>query len=211
MTPGELPRVHVVTDDSTLARDDFPQVAEAVMEAGAGRIALHVRGPHTAGRVVYDIVDRLHPVADGAGSLLVVNDRVDVALALDVRAVHLGTRSLGPGLVRRLLGQDGRIGCSTHGADAVTEAASAGADWVFLGNVFATASHPDREGLGLEVLEEAMTAVQRVPLLAIGGVDVDRVAEVRARGAHGVAVLGGVWGAASPVDAVTDYISALGG
>lgn len=204
-----IPRLHVVTDDSVLARGDFPEVAGEVMDAGGGRLAFHVRGPHTTGRKVYHIVDRLRPVADGAGTLLVVNDRVDVALALDVRVVHLGARSLGPGPVRRLLGRDRRIGCSTHGLEAAAGAASAAVDYLFLGNVYATASHPGRKGIGPGVLAEVAEAVGQVPLLAIGGVGVDRVAEVRARGAHGVAVLSGVWHAASPADAVTDYISAL--
>ncbi len=208
---NDLPRLHVVTDDPVLARDDFLGMARTVMEAGAGRLALHVRGPHTEGRTVYEIVERLRPTAADTGALLVVNDRVDVALALGVRAVHLGTRSLAPGPVRRLLGSDGRIGLSCHGVDAVAEAASGDGDYVFLGNVFATASHPDREGLGLDVLTDAVAGARPFPVLAIGGVQVGRVAEVRSRGAHGVAVLGGVWGAGSPADAVTDYISALGG
>jgi thiamine-phosphate pyrophosphorylase len=207
--PGDIPRLHVVTD-AILARADFPRVAAAVTRAGAGRLALHVRGPHTTGRAVYDIVDRLRPVADDVGASLVVNDRVDVALALDVRAVHLGTRSLAPEAVRRLLGPDGLIGCSTHGVDAVAVAASAGVDYVFLGNVFDTASHPEREGLGAEVLADAVVVADAAPVLAIGGIDVRRAAELRQAGAYGVAVLRGVWDAGSPADAVTDYISALG-
>lgn len=205
----DIPRLHVVTDDSVLARDDLPRTAGVVMEAGAGLLALHVRGPHTRGRAVYDIAAGLGPVAAEAGSVLVVNDRVDVALALGLGAVHLGRRSLEPVEARRLLGPEGLIGRSSHGVADAAEVASAGADYVFLGNVFGTASHPDRAALGLAALADAVAAAEPVPVLAIGGVDIHRVAEVRANGAHGVAVLRGVWDADSPADAVTDYISAL--
>lgn len=211
MTAAERgpPRLHVVTDDAILTRPDFLQTAEAVMDVGREAVALHVRGPHTSGAAVYEIVTALRPFARRAGSELVVNDRVDVALATDLGVVHLGSRSLAVAVVRRLLGEGARIGASAHGVRGVQACRVEGADLVLLGNVYETASHPGRPALGEEVLREAVGRAGDVPVLAIGGVDVRRVERLTACGAYGVAVVSGVWCAPDPAGAVSEYISAL--
>ncbi|MDX1494426.1 MAG: thiamine phosphate synthase [Longimicrobiales bacterium] len=203
-----IPRLHVVTDDEVLGRPDFPEMAAAVVDAGGEEVALHVRGPHTAGRTVYTMVTALREAASAAGALLVVNDRIDVALATGLGAVHLGARSLAPAEARRLLGDDVLIGRSIHDEEA---AVAARADWLFFGHVFATPSHPGTPGRGPEALARAVGAAAGVPVVAIGGVDPSRVSEVTAKGAYGVAALRGVWDASDPAGAVRDYISALGG
>ena len=209
--PLQVPRFHVVTDDAILADADFCEAAREVLEAGGSALALHVRGPRTTGRAVHGIVEELAPVAVDAGALLVVNDRVDIALAVGGVGAHLGARSLETSRVRRLVGQDVPLGRSVHSVDEAAAEADAGADYLLFGNVWSTPSHPDREGVGVQTLLRAVEAAGRVPVLAIGGVTPDRAAEVRQRAAAGVAVMRGVWGRAAPGNAVTEYISALGG
>jgi thiazole tautomerase (transcriptional regulator TenI) len=142
----------------------------------------------------------------------VINDRVDVALAGGASAVQLGARSLPVAAVRRMM-PGARIGYSAHDAAEVGAAAAAGTDWLLVGTIYPSASHPGGAAGGVALLDAALAAVQdagaAVPVLAIGGVTPARVAELSAVGAHGVAVLGGVWHAADPTAAAQAYIVAI--
>jgi len=204
---SEIPRLHVVTDDAVLRRPDFQREAAEILDEGGGAIAFHVRGPGCTGAEVYAAAQALASHARASGALLLVNDRVDVAVAAGLHGVHLGQRSLPPRVARRLLGEDAAVGVSTHSASEVTEAARGGADYVFAGAIFKTESHPDGRCRGLEALAEL--GDDAPPVVAIGGVEVDRVRDVLAAGAHGVAVISGVWGAPHPRDAVIRYLHAL--
>ena len=207
----EVPRVHVITDDAILAGAGFPDTARVVMEAGGGGLAFHVRGPRTSGRTLHRTVEALAAVADATEALLVVNDRVDVALAVGGVGVHLGGRSLETGRVRRLVGEQVPVGRSVHGVEEAAGASGAGADYLFFGNVWPTPSHPERQGTGLEALARSAEAARPVPVLAIGGVTAARAGQAQRKGAGGVAVMRGVWGHPDPARAVTEYISALDG
>jgi len=205
---ASIPRLHVTTDDRILGSSDFFAAASSVCAAGSGRIAFHVRGPHTSGRTVYRLVRDLTPVARSSGTLLVVNDRIDVALAEGVEAVHLGDRSLDVRQARDLLGDSVLIGRSVHAVEEADEL-EGDADYLFFGNVHATESHPGMEEQGERRL--TLAAARATPVLGIGGVTVERVPSLLSAGAYGVAVLGGVWDAPDPSAAVKQYISALGG
>ncbi|GMR12355.1 MAG: thiamine phosphate synthase [Gemmatimonadota bacterium] len=201
-------RLHLVTNDEVLARPDFVAVASEVMKAGGVSTALHVRGPGTRGSDLYRIVRDLACAVEDSKASLVVNDRIDVALALGLEWVHLGQRSLPPAIARDLLGTQGTVGVSVHDVAEARKAVAGGADYLTVGTMFATSSHPERTPLGPTLLE----AVQRttsLPLVAIGGITPDRVEAAVASGALGVAVLGGVWGGERPEQAVGVYLAAL--
>lgn len=202
-----LPRLHLVTSDEVLAAPGFLARVLALLDAHGAAVALHVRGHGHTGRALHDAVDPLARRGDATGSLVLVNDRLDVALTAGAHGAQLGRRSLPLAAARPLLGGDARIGYSAHAAGEAAEAARAGADFVVLGPVYATATHPGRQGAGPGLLSAA--AALGVPVLAIGGITPERVAEVMAAGAHGVAVLSGVWGAAEPVAAAGRYLDAL--
>jgi len=204
---SDIPRLHLVTDDAVLHRPDFQSVAAEVLEAGGERLAFHVRGPGCTGSRIHDMAEALAPMAESSGSRLLVNDRVDVALALGLHGVHLPQHSLPAGVARGLLGSDALIGVSTHDCSEVDEAAEGGADYVFVGAIFETASHPGAEARGLDAVTDAVEV--GLPVIAIGGVAGTNMADVLAAGAAGVAVIGGVWGAPHPRDAVIRYLDAL--
>jgi thiamine-phosphate diphosphorylase len=201
------PVLHAVTDDAILAADGFAARADAVLEAGGAAVALHLRGPETGGRALFDAAARLRPVAARHGALLIVNDRVDVALAAGADGVQLGRRSLAVADARRLLGDGPRIGVSVHAAGEALAVAGLAA-WVLAGTVWPSASHPGRAPSGTGVL--AAIAATGPPTVAIGGVTPGRVAEARAAGAAGIAVRGGIWAAADPAAAVRAYLDAWG-
>jgi thiamine-phosphate diphosphorylase len=203
-----VPRFHVVTDDHVLSDSGFLSRAAEVLEEGGAAVCLHLRGPATSGHHFYDLALHLKTVAEAAGAHLIVNDRVDVAMAVGLNAVHLGRRSLSVSETRRLVPLSS-IGASCHDAVEVSSAREADASWIILGNIFETASHPERPGLGLHALQEFVVLADYVPVIAIGGVTIERVPGVLASGAWGVAVMSGVWGAESPSKASSEYISML--
>lgn len=210
-----IPRLHLVTDDEVLERPDFPRQAEAVLacvaESGVSEdrapgVALHLRGPRSSGAHLFHLASLLLPRAREAGVLLLVNDRVDVALTAGADGVHLGTRSLPPSVARGLLPRGALVGASVHGADEVRALASSPPDFLFVGALYPTASHPGQSPGGVERLHEVAAAAGGIPLLAIGGITPERVAEVRAAGAHGVAVLGAVWSREDPVEGLRGFL-----
>lgn len=203
-----IPRLHAVTDDRVLRRPGFVALAQDVLRAGGRRIALHVRGPGLDGARVFERARSLRPAARAAGAGLLVNDRVDVALVLELSGAHLGERSLPVADARRLLAPTALVGASVHGVEAAREAEVGGADYLVAGTIFRTASHPGRAPAGPDRVREVRSAVD-VPLLAIGGVTPERVSEVLGAGADGVAALSGIWDAAEPAGAVGSYLDAL--
>jgi thiamine-phosphate pyrophosphorylase len=209
--PPSLARLHVVTDSDVLAGSDFRDRAAALLRAGRGRVALHVRGPATTGRALHEHVVALMPVARASGARLFVNDRVDVALVTDDVGVHLGARSLPVGEARAVIGPGRTVGASVHDAGEAERAASEGANFAFVGNVFATASHPGRAGMGSTELARICASIPGLPVIAIGGVRPEHVPALIAAGAHGVAVLGGVWTRSDVRAALEEYLVALPG
>jgi thiamine-phosphate pyrophosphorylase len=206
---GSNLRLHVVTDDDTLAREDFLRVASALLEAGSEALALHVRGPRTSGRRIHEIADMLAPAAEASRATLMVNDRVDVALAIESVGVHLGRRSLPLDVVRGLLGPERLVGVSCHSVESVRDAVSSGATYVLAGHVFQTPSHPGEQGRGVGWLADAVAAAGETPVAAIGGVRQKDLAAIRATGALGVALLRGVWNSPDPAMAAVEYIHGL--
>ena len=203
-----LARLHVVTDDAVLADPGFRAAAIALLEAHGEDVALPLRSPAGHVRTLMAEAEALAGPAQAHGGQLVVNDRPDVALAAGAHAVQLGRRSIPVRAARALLGADAVIGYSAHGAAEAASAAESGADYVVIGTIWETASHPGREGAGLDRVRETVAATD-VPVLAIGGVTPARARAAVEAGARGVAVIRGVWSAARPIEAVAEYLGAM--
>lgn len=200
-----LPRLHLVTDDAVLHDPSFATAAEGVLAVCGPDLALHVRGPCTAGAELHAIAQRLSGAALRAGAWLLVNDRVDIAMAMRANGVQLGVRSLAVADARALLGTHAAIGYSAHSPAEAAEAAALGASWIIAGSVWETSSHPGRAPAGAGMLAECVSRCS-APVIAIGGVTPSRLEEVHAAGAWGGAVLGGVWHAAQPAEAARGYV-----
>ncbi|MEO8635325.1 MAG: thiamine phosphate synthase [Gemmatimonadales bacterium] len=190
-----LPRLHAVTDAAVLALEDFPVRAAAIAAAGPA-VALHARDRRATGAELTAVTARLQALARPPGAAVFVNARADLALALDTQGLQLGSDDLTPADVRRACGArwNGWIGASVH---SVVEALAAmEADFLLVGNIYETASHPGRPGCGLGLLRE-IVALGR-PVIGIGGVTADRAGEVCDAGAWGVATISATWHAADP-------------
>lgn len=201
-----VPVVHAVTNDEVVVREDFIDVACAVMQVLGQRGALHLRAGRLAAARFQALAEGLAAAQALTGGWLVVNDRVDVALSTGARGVQLTSRSLTAVDARRIA-PDMAIGASVHDLDEGRAAAAAGADWLVAGHVFATATHPGAPARGVSWVHSLVRATT-VPVIAIGGVRTDHAAELRRVGVHGVAVIRGIWDAPNAERAASDYLSA---
>ena len=207
---ARVPVVHAVTTDAIVLAPDFPGHAAGVMRALGGRGALHLRAPHATARRLHELAAALAAEAGATGCLLVVNDRLDVALAGGARGVQLTGRSMAPADARAAAARCGAalaIGASVHDLAEARAAADAGADWVVAGHVFPTPSHAGAPGRGLVFLRAVVAAVS-CPVIGIGGVLPRHLPLLRAAGAHGAAVIRGIWDAEHPERAAGDYLTA---
>jgi thiamine-phosphate diphosphorylase len=202
-----LPPLHIVTNDAVLASAAFAAAADILACCGP-RVALHLRGHATPASRLFQHGEQLAAAALRSGSCLLVNDRVDVAMAVRADGVQLGVRSLAVRDVRMLLGAGARIGYSAHGALEAEHAGLDGADFVLLGTIYPSPSHAGMGSVGVEAIPGS-AARAGVPIVAIGGITPGRVPYVVAAGAYGVAVLAGVWDAPDPAAAAADYLAAL--
>jgi thiamine-phosphate pyrophosphorylase len=140
---------------------------------------------------------------------LIINDRVDLAMALNLDGVHLRSDSLPPVPVRRLIGPRRLIGVSTHSVEDVRRANQSGADYIVFGPIFETPSKRSfGPPLGLHLLTDACSQ-SSIPVLAIGGITCERARDVRRAGAHGVAVIGALLTRDDIGEAVREFAHAL--
>ena len=206
-----LPLVHAVTDDDVLARPDALERMRAVMRVLGPRGALHLRGPRTSTARQFSLAVPLAAEQTRGGAWLVINDRVDLALATAARAAQLTSRSLSMRQARTLApAAHLKLGASVHDPNEANFACKDGADWLVAGHVFATPSHPGTPGRGLGLIRDVLAVAKegRVPVVAIGGILPEHVAMLRDAGAYGVAVIRGIWGADDAALAAGRYLSA---
>ncbi|HET8630551.1 MAG TPA: thiamine phosphate synthase [Thermomicrobiales bacterium] len=188
-----VPRLHLVTNRRLCGGR---ALADVVAEAAAGGLgAVQLREKDLPGGA---LLAEARALARALGpTLLIVNDRADVALAAGAAGVHLPEDGLPVAAVRALAGPATLIGRSVHSVAGARAAEADGADYVVLGTVFATASKPGGEPGGLDLVRAAADAV-RIPVIAIGGIDGRNAASVVGAGAYGVAVMSAILQAAAP-------------
>lgn len=170
----------------------------ARIAAGNGATIIQYRNKHASTRVMVEEARAIRAALDGTGVPLVINDRVDVALASGAAGVHLGRDDIEAGTARRLLGPDAVIGLTVKNAADAGEAAAAPADYACIGGVFATLSkdNPDTPvGLdGFAALRGKIASLRPgLPVGAIAGIDAARAAAVVRAGASGVAVISAIF------------------
>ncbi len=191
-----------------LDRDD-PGLARALLAGGAKVVQLRLKGAAAAD--VIRIGGWLKALCLEHGAALVINDRVDLALAVGAHGVHLGQTDLPLAEARALVGDRMWIGISTHDLDQVSAAVRGGADYLGYGPVFATTTKAAPDPVqGLDALAAAVRTADEVPIVAIGGITPDLVASVYATGCAAVCAIGAVNDAADPASAARACGPAVG-
>lgn len=186
-----MPRFHVLTDETIQSRWSHADIARFAVAGGAEAVQFREKRARTTRELVETAI-ALREICEPAGAVLIVNDRVDVAAEADAHGVHLGRDDLRPAVARRLLGPRAIIGRT---ANCYAEAAAVWhepIDYLGVGPVFGTATKAKpAPPLGLDALA-AICRDSPVPVIAIGSITPDRIADVIAAGAYGIAVVSAV-------------------
>jgi thiamine-phosphate pyrophosphorylase len=199
--------LYVITDRQQTGGRPLPAVIEAALRGGAR--AFQLREKDLAPRELLPLAQEMRQLTQAYSARLLINDRIDVALAVDADGVHLTTSSLPVSVARRLLGPERLLGVSTHSLAEAQAAAEGGADFVVFGPVFFTPSKaPYGQPVGLEALRVVCAAVT-LPILAIGGIKQANLDQVVAAGADGIAVISAIVAADDPTAAAQELLAAL--
>lgn len=202
------PILCLVTDRSACHGRPLEPVVTMAVEAGVNLVQL--REKDLPARELVDLGRRLAATVRRQGASLVVNDRVDVAMVLEADGVHLGWNGLPVPDVRRLIGPEMTIGVSVHSLEEAVRAEDEGADYVALGTIFETASHPGRAGAGTDLVAKVASSV-RIPVIAIGGITAGNARSVMDAGASGVAVIRAIQSADDVAAATRALLRAMTG
>ena len=200
------PTLYVVLDRAAAGARSLVDVLDAVIDGGGRMVQLREK-TWEAGRLL-PLAQRLRARCRESGVTFIVNDRVDLALALDADGVHLGQDDLPAPVARPLLRRGMILGVSTHSVEQARAARDAGADYVAAGAMFATATKAAFQLVG-PALMRALRAEIVVPLVGIGGITPENAGEVIRAGADGVAVISAVCGATDARAAATRFLRAI--
>lgn len=188
----EVGRLHVITDE--VLQDRFSHVELAAAAAGGGADVIQYREKRQLStREMMRVAVLMSLACRETGATMLIDDRVDVAVAVGATAVHLGREDLPPYVARQMLGPDATIGGTANSVEEAVKVAKQPVDYLGVGPVFGTTSKGNRAApmLGLERFAEICAAVDK-PVIGIGSISVERVEDVLAAGAYGVAVLSAV-------------------
>ena len=185
--------LYVITDRTQTSGRSLEEVVGACVQGGARVFQLREKDLEV--RELTALAERLLRLITPAGGLLLINDRVDVALAVGANGAHLSRRGLPPAVARGLLGPTRLLGVSCHSLTEANEAQQGGADFIVLGSIFYTPSKAlYGPPVGLALLREVRPRI-RMPIFAIGGITAANRPEVLAAGADGIAVISAVMAA----------------
>ena len=200
-----VPCLALVTDRSALGGLSLEEAVAQAIEGGANLVQL--REKDLGATDLLALAEKLLAVTRGR-ALFLVNDRLDVALACAADGVHLPERGLPVAAARRLAGDAFIIGRSVHSVAEAVRAQEEGADYVQVGAIFASRSHPGQPVAGLSLLEDVAAAVA-IPILAVGGITAANVGDVMRAGASGAAVISAILGTPSPREAARGLAQAM--
>jgi thiamine-phosphate pyrophosphorylase len=198
--------LYLVTDRQTLgSRDLYKSIEEAIL---GGVTLIQLREKDISTLEFYEIALKVKEITSRYEIPLIINDRIDIALACDAEGLHIGQSDMPLEIARKILGKHKIIGVSAPTVEKAKEAEQNGADYIGVGAIFPTGSKNDAVTIGLEPLQDIRKAVN-VPVVAIGGINADNCAKAISSGADGIAVISAILGKEDikkASEALLDYI-----
>jgi thiamine-phosphate pyrophosphorylase len=194
--------VYAVIDTEALKGRDHLEIAAQVIRGGVKIIQL--RDKVSSKKALLSIAQAMQNLCKETGALFIMNDNVDIALAVDADGLHVGQEDLPVASARKLAPIDMLIGCSVFNAEQAVQAVKDGADYLGVGAIYPTPSK-DTVVLGLAPLKAIKNAVS-VPVVAIGGININNAAQVKKAGADSIAIIGAILGTDSPEHAAREII-----
>lgn len=199
--------LYLITDRKQVAGGSVCAAVEAALRGGVR--AVQLREKDLSSRELFDLACELRECTSRYGARLLINDRLDIALAAGADGIHLGENSLPVERVREVAGERLLVGVSCHGLERALDAQENGADFITFGPVFFTLSKaPYGKPLGTERLGEACRLL-RIPVFALGGIKKETIRAVLAHGAHGIALISAILAAADPERAAHEMLMLL--
>ncbi len=204
--------LYAIVDDDVATRAGWGAVdlARAFIDGGATFLQLRAKARSSAW--LLEAADQLVAMAPQHGARIIVNDRADVARLAGASGVHVGQDDLAPDAARRIVGADRIVGLSTHSLAQIDHAVMQPIDYLAIGPVFGTASkNTGYDAVGLRLVEEAAKRARSrgLPVVAIGGITLERAADVIAAGADAVAVISDLLATGDPRARVSQYLDKL--
>ena len=181
--------LYVITDENLIKKDIGKAVEKAIK---GGATVVQYRAKNKDSRTMYKEAQEIKKVCDRYNVPLIINDRVDIALAVNADGVHVGQEDLDVEVVRRIIGFDKIVGLSTKNLKQVKEANHLPVDYIGFGSIFPTETKEDAKVSGIENLKKAIE-ISLVPVVAIGGINISNVDEVLSAGCTNIAVVSAVF------------------
>ncbi len=178
--------LYVITDQTAQRGRSYFEVLREAIRGGAEIVQLRDR--EATDEALIPFGKELRKICDRAGSLLIVNERIDLAKAIGADGLHIGQDDLSLAQARKKIGPDRVIGVSTHNMLQAKRAYEEGADYIGVGPIFKTPTKPDYPPVGLSLIREVRKKIT-LPFFAIGGIDLSNMEQVLRAGAYGVAVV----------------------
>jgi thiamine-phosphate pyrophosphorylase len=201
-------KLYLITDRTQTKGRDLLWLIEQALDAGVK--AIQLREKDLAGRDLFSLAEKASQLCRNYGSSLFVNDRLDIALAVNAAGVQLGNASVPIALARQLLGAQKMIGVSTHSFNEALEAQRQGADFVLFGPVYFTPSKAAYGApQGLDKLKEIVGKIS-LPVYAIGGIKLENILDLRSMGVSGVALISAIMSSDAPKQATSDLLRMTG-
>jgi thiamine-phosphate pyrophosphorylase len=199
--------LYLITDRTQTKGRDLLWVLEQALDAGVK--AIQLREKDLSGRDLFSLAEKLSNLCQSYRSALFINERIDIALAVDAAGVQLGNGSVPVPIARKLLGAHKMIGSSSHSLEEAMEAQEGGADFVLFGPVYLTPSKTAYGApQGLNRLKEIVEKIS-LPVYAIGGVKLDYIPDLRRVGVVGIALISAIISSDSPKAATNELLRVM--
>jgi len=199
--------LYLITDQYIVKGLSHIQIAEKALLGGVRFI--QYREKQLSKRESYKIAQQLREITRKYNAVLIINDDVDIAMAVDADGINLGQEDFPVQTARKILGNDKIIGLSTHSLKEAEEAQDSGADYIAIGPIFRSTTKDVREPLGADIIKE-IKKISRLPVIAIGGINEDNIADVMKAGADGAAVISAIITKEDITGAVKEFIRRVG-
>lgn len=202
-------QLYLITDRNQVRNQDLLSALDEALEGGVR--AVQLREKDLSDRELFELGRSLRTLTRNHGARLFINDRADLAVAVEADGVHLTQTSYSAREARKIVGPNSLIGVSTHSLEQAKKAEDDGADFITLGPIFET---PSKKGygppIGITLLEEAARTA-KIPILAVGGVKKENLSSVLDAGAHGIALISGILAAPDIKQAAREFVSIIHG
>lgn len=198
--------LYLCTDRELMSEDTLEKSVELAIQGGVTVVQL--REKDCSGREFLQVAREVKQITDAYEIPLIINDRIDIAMAVDADGVHLGQSDIPAHTARELLGPDKIIGVSAYNKELAVEAQKEGVDYLGVGDIFGTSTKAGTHHVEIDTLSRICQAV-KIPVVAIGGINLSNVTKLAGTGIQGTAVISAIIASQNITEAATKMLSLL--